>query len=293
MAYLLFVDSSGQDRRESPFEVLAGIALRDADVWPLVRDLGELEEHHFGLRWLERPSDWKARELLKRKTFRLARGSAPLTVAERRELARSCLEHGAAASPEALAALAQAKIAFVEDALRALSRSRGRVFATMVPRDAPRSTLAGFRKDYAYLFERFSYFLEDQGAEERGMVVFDGMDRSRGDQLIDEMRRCFGETRKGQRRAERIIPEPLFANGELTAVLQLVDVAAYIVNWGLRFGPMDQETREELEPFSQAVRDLRYRARREVDGNRDFGVWSITVVSDLRTREEREQIRDR
>ena len=31
----------------------------------------------------------------------------------------------------------------------------------------------GLRKDYAYLFERFFYFLEDNAAREQGIVVFD------------------------------------------------------------------------------------------------------------------------
>ena len=36
MAYLLFVDESGQDRHKAPYEVLAGIAVLDRDLWNLV-----------------------------------------------------------------------------------------------------------------------------------------------------------------------------------------------------------------------------------------------------------------
>ena len=32
MAYFLFVDESGQDHRESPCEVLAGVAVEDRDL---------------------------------------------------------------------------------------------------------------------------------------------------------------------------------------------------------------------------------------------------------------------
>lgn len=32
MSYLLFIDESGQDRRDSPYEVLAGISLEDRDL---------------------------------------------------------------------------------------------------------------------------------------------------------------------------------------------------------------------------------------------------------------------
>lgn len=66
------------------------------------------------------------------------------------------------------------------------------------------------RKDYAYLFERFSYCLEDGGNDEQGIVVFDELERSRSHLLIDQMRWYFVETRKGQRRAAWIIPEPFF-----------------------------------------------------------------------------------
>jgi len=36
MSFLLFIDESGQDRRDSPCEVLAGIAIEDRDLWNLI-----------------------------------------------------------------------------------------------------------------------------------------------------------------------------------------------------------------------------------------------------------------
>jgi hypothetical protein len=36
MAWVLFIDESGHDRKASPYEVLAGIAVRDRDLWPLI-----------------------------------------------------------------------------------------------------------------------------------------------------------------------------------------------------------------------------------------------------------------
>jgi hypothetical protein len=43
MAFLLFVDESGQDRGDSPYEVLAGIAIEDQDLWNLVLALRDAE----------------------------------------------------------------------------------------------------------------------------------------------------------------------------------------------------------------------------------------------------------
>lgn len=186
-----------------------------------------------------------------------------------------------------IVALAQAKVAFAQDVLQACAVSRARVFATMVPLNAPRSDAEGLRKDYAYLFERFSYFLEDGGSDEQGIVVFDELERSRSHLLIDQMRRYFIGTRKGQRRAAWIIPEPFFVHSDLTTGIQFADLVAYIVSWNIRWGGMDHTRREELDPLGLIVKEMRYRAQRDIDGNPEFGVWSITLIPDLRTRSER------
>lgn len=287
MAYLLFVDESGQDRREAPYEVLAGVAIRDVDLWPLITQVAELEHHHFGRRYSNGSRELKAKTILKRKTFRHAGSRPPIDVEPRRELARKCLDDGPHATPEMLAALAQAKIAFSLDVLQACAVARARVFATMIPLQAPRSEAEGLRKDYAYLFERFSYFLEDGGNDEQGIVVFDELERSRSHLLIDQMRRYFIDTWKGQRRAAWIIPEPFFVHSDLTTGIQLADLVAYIVSWNIRWGTMDVSPRTELDPLGQIVKEMRYRALRDIDGNPEFGVWSITLIQDLRTRIER------
>ncbi|MGC8475353.1 MAG: hypothetical protein ACP5NP_03270 [Acetobacteraceae bacterium] len=33
---MLFIDETGHDRKASPYEVLAGIAVRDRDLWPMI-----------------------------------------------------------------------------------------------------------------------------------------------------------------------------------------------------------------------------------------------------------------
>jgi hypothetical protein len=287
VAYLLFVDESGQDRRESPYEVLAGVAIRDADLWPLITEVAALELRHFGRRYSDGSSELKAKKILKRKTFRQAAQRPPFDEDARRSLARSCLDDGPRATPEMISALAQAKIAFAQDVLQACAIARARVFATMVPADAPTTMARGLRKDYAYLFERFSYFLEDGGNDEQGIVVFDELERSRSHLLIDQMRWYFVETRKGQRRAAWIIPEPFFVHSDLTTGVQLADLVAYVVSWNFRFGAADAPARYELDPLGQIIREMRYRALRDIDGNPEFGIWSITLIPDLRTRDER------
>ncbi|WP_407947349.1 hypothetical protein [Phaeovulum veldkampii] len=44
------MDESGQDRRNSPYEVLAGIAIEDRQIWPLICQISDAQQHFFGMR---------------------------------------------------------------------------------------------------------------------------------------------------------------------------------------------------------------------------------------------------
>jgi len=287
MAHLLFVDESGQDRRASPYEVLAGVAVRDSDLWPLIKEVHQLEFEFFGGRYSGGGRELKAKNFLKAKAYRQAASCEPLDPEERCRLARACLDNGNGAGPRMQAALAQAKLGFVEAVLQSCAVARVRVFGTMVPQSAPRPTSPGLRKDYAYLFERFSYFLEDDvGGDQQGIVVFDELERSRSHLLVDQMRKYFIETRKGQRRAAWIIPEPFFVHSDLTTGVQVADLVAYIISWNFRFSRAVLPARSELEPLGRIVSDMRYLAVREHDGNPDFSIWSVVHIDDLRPRTE-------
>jgi len=287
MAYFLFVDESGHDRRESPYEVLAGVAIRDADLWKLIVALRRAEERCFGTRYTAGTAEAKAKKLLKRKVFRLAAQLPPLSAQERCELARACLENGEEAGWRELAGLAQAKLAFVAEALELCARYRCRVFASIVHPDSPvPARREHLRKDYAYLFERFFYFLEDSDPRAMGIVVFDELEKVMSHILIDQMHGYFVGTLTGRRRAAQVVPEPLFVHSELTTGIQLADFVAYLISWGFRTGGMDGEVREELRPFVERVARLRYRAVRKKLGNPEFNVWSFAVIDDLRARDE-------
>lgn len=296
MSYLLFLDESGVDHRHSPYEVLAGVSIRDQSLWNLVCQIQEAELEFFGQRLTPGSLELKAKKLIKRKTFRIASQLPPFNRDRRRELARACLEKGAAAkgrkvdsgvTRSELTALAQAKIAFVERVFELCGRYSVRAFASIVPRNAPRPSGHFLRKDYSYLFERFYYFLEAQRAEELGLVIFDELERSQCHMLVDQMSLYFRETATGRLRAGRIIPEPFFVHSELTTAVQIADLVAYIVCWAVRFGSaMDQPRREELDPLADLVCQLRFRTTREIMGQPDYPVWSFTLIDDLRPREE-------
>lgn len=296
MSHLLFVDESGHDRRDSPYEVIAGVALEDRDIWNLICELQDAELRFFGRRITPGTMELKARSLLKRKTFRLAGQMEPIPAGERAELAESCLakgdnarsggSDGSGVTRRELTALAQAKIAFVEFAIELCGRYRAKVFASIVDCEAPKPTGDFLRKDYAYLFERYYSFLEQKAIDGMGLVVFDELDRAQAHILVDQMGYYFRETAKGRMRASLIIPEPFFVHSHLTTAIQLADLVAYIVAWGVRIGHMDRPARSELHSLAEKVCELRFRAWRE-DGGNNHALWSFAVIDDLRPREER------
>lgn len=288
MAHILFVDESGQDHRESPYEVLAGVAVEDQDLWNMVKALHEAEERHFGTRYTKGREELKAKKLLKKKTFRLAAQLPPMQPIDRRLAALKCLKQGEQAGKTEITGLAQAKLAYVGELLTICGRFRCKAFASIVDPSSPEPSPDHLRKDYAYLLERFFYFLEDYSPAGMGIVTFDELEKSQSHILIDQMDRYFTGTQKGQARAGRIIPEPFFVHSDLTTGVQLADIVAYLVSWGFRAKGLTEPARAELQPFVTSVCGLRHRAVREMDGNPNFAIWSFAIIDDLRSKDERE-----
>lgn len=292
MAWFLFIDESGQDHRDSPYEALAGVAVRDEVLWHLVQELHDAELARFGARYTAGKREIKAKKLLKRKVFQHARLNCEVLPHEVPELAHAALADGAAnGSIRHLKALALAKLGYVSDVFSICKSEQCRVFASIVEVDAPKSEAGGLRKDYAYLFERFFYFLEDHaentGRREHGVIVFDELEKSQSHILIDQAHRYFKETATGRLRATLIIPEPFFVHSDLTTGVQIADLVAYTVSWAFRTAQMYKGARTELDPYARQIAAMRYRAVRERHGNPNFEIWSIAHIRDLRTSSER------
>lgn len=280
MSWAFFIDESGQDRRASPYEVLAAIAVEDRNIWPLIRQISDAQQHHFGLRLFEAYGrEAKAQKLLNAKTFRLASQMPDIPQPDRCRLARELLIDGAAVTRERLTALAQAKIAYCRFVLQ-LARGHGaKVFATIVPRGAPRPERASaLRKDYAYLFERLYYFLNGLPGDPMGFLVFDELDRSACHLLLEQVSAYFVRTRNGRTRSRLIVPEPFFVHSDLTSLVQLADLVAYTVSWGVRLRGMDEPIRPELAGLADDVMQLRF-SRRLEGGEMQ---WGFKVIPDLR-----------
>lgn len=256
MAYFLFIDESGHDRKASPYEVLAGVAVEDRDLWNLILAMHEAEIRHFARRYSQGPREIKGMKMLDRRVFQHAQLNAEVPSGDRREFAKFALDFGAAATVRHLKALALAKLDYVTDILDICARFHCKAFASIVETTAPPPAGDGLRKDYAYLFERFFYFLEDRDAASLGVIVFDELEKTKSHLLIDQTHRYFRDFAKGRHRASRIVPEPFFVHSDLTTGIQLADLVAYIVSWGFRTSRMTKPERQELAPFARQVAAL-------------------------------------
>lgn len=292
MAWFLFIDESGQDRQESPYEVLAGIAIRDESLWKLVQELHDTEIAHFGRRYSEGTHELKGKKILKKKVFQHATLNCDVLPNEVPTLSREVLDDGAAnCSIRHLKALGLAKISYVTDVFSICDTYGCKAFASIVAPDAPRTALTGLRKDYAYLFERFFYFLEEEaentGAPQQGILVFDELEKTKSHLLTDQAHRYFKETATGRLRATLVVPEPFFVHSDLTTGVQIADLVAYCISWGFRLPSMRGPARSELAPYGAQLAKLRHRSVHERFGYPDWEVWSFTYISDLRTEAEK------
>ncbi len=258
MSYFLFVDESGHDRKLAPAEVLGGFAIRDGALWSFIQAVYELQRNIFGVTYPElnaerrsrlnaaaeaggKPDDLDFKEIkgdnvLNPRVFKKAAWCPPFDPGERRGLAAAALKNGATAGRRALAALAQAKLAYVSGLFELCPKFRGQILGIVVPRDAPGDRqVTILRKDYAYLFERFFYFVNAKPAEHAGIIVFDELDKSASHILLGQMQAYFRDFQTGRDRAERLVPEPLFVHSDLTIGIQVADLVAYLLSWGHGF----------------------------------------------------------
>ena len=295
---LLFIDESGHDHQAAPYEVLAGVAIRERDLWNLIQAIRNAELEFLGLHMAYVDLEMKGRKLLKRKIIRFAGEGTAIEPDERRKLVRSLLEKGWRRSQgetvedvkfNELVAYGQAVLAFVRRVFEITARYNAKAFAGIVGSNAPRHADPSFlRKDYAYLFERFYNYLEAVSTEEMGLVVFDELEKAQSRILLGQLEKYFLESEKGYQRSARVVPEPFFVHSDLTTVVQIADLAAYCVNWGLRLKGMTQPTRTEIEPLARMVYDMKFVGKWFDELNQqEKPLYGIFYVDDLRPKRER------
>lgn len=306
MSYFLFVDESGHDRKLAPAEVLGGFAIRDGTLWSFIQAVYALQTEIFGVTYpalnAERRAarvkstdeDFDVKEIkgenfLNPRVFKKAALCGAFKPDERKKLAEFCLRNGASADKKALSALAQAKLEYVKRLFDLCPKFRGQCLGIVVPVDAPgdrKVPASVLRKDYAYLFERFFYFVDSKSAEHAGIIVFDEFDKSASHILLGQMQAYYRDSKTGQDRSERLVPEPLFVHSDLTVGIQLADLVAYVLSWGHGFdrNTIVPKPRAELASYVKQLESLKIDSR--VNGAKSDGIY---VVYDLRTRLEKDR----
>ncbi len=142
---------------------------------------------------------------------------------------------------------------------------------------------AGHTIDRArYLFERYFYFLEILPLRERGLIVFDELDKAQAHVLLQQVAAYFLGTETGRYRSSRIVPEPFFVHSDLTTGVFLADLAAYILGWGWRLHSMPQPSRSELKPYADKLHEMQFVGQKpKASGEGAWQLYGITYLDDL------------
>ncbi len=287
MSWLLFMDESGHDHKNTPFEVRGGIAIHAGKLWSFIQGWRRLEEDSFGATLAAFGKEAKGHKLLDKDRFKWASQGERLPDEERRKLARGFLEKGRSKLPQARAnftAYGQASLEMARGAFDLMIAHDAQLFACLIPRGtAPPNGFAHedyLRKDQVFLLERFYYFLEMQ--KQHGLLVMDETDKELDRRFVARMESYFRKTATGRNRSYWIVPSPLFVSSDMSYAVQAADLCLYCINWGFRLGFWGDghDVREEIaREFGPKLSRLQW----EGDGYKDgktYRTHGIVLVND-------------
>lgn len=285
MSWLLFMDESGHDHKQLPYEVRGGVAIHAGKVWAFVQKLQELEMDSFGVHLSEYKSELKGHKLLDKDRFGWAEQMPPMDRDVRHKFCRAFLTKGLERkSPlrEEFAAYGQACMKMAVGVFGLLEAHSAVLFAAAIKRgvkppedyDRPEH----LRKDQVFLLERFFYFLESK--REHGILVMDEIDKAEDRRFVRRLQSYFRETSTGKHRSQWIVPTPFFVASDMAYPVQVADLCIYCVNWGFRVGSMNEPTRTEIESrFGPLLKRIEFKG----DGYRDgatFKCFGVVYVPD-------------
>lgn len=286
MSYLFFMDESGHDHRQMPYEVRGGFAIHASKLWTFIQSLVDLEQSCFGVKLSSYGSEIKGEKLLGKQRFKWADQLPPFDDGQRRVLCNSFFHKGSNGLPQTkpeFTAYGQASLRMAQGILQLMRSHECWILAAAIPRGAPKAAVAPntdlLRKDLVFLFERYFYLLEEK--DETGLIVMDQTEAKMDRRMLENFERFFKKTVKGRTRATRIIPSPFFVSSDLAYPVQAADVVIYAINWGYRIpGVWGGETRQEIaDTFGGMLNALQYRGKTTYDG-KEFPVFGINLVKD-------------
>ncbi len=285
MAWLLFLDESGHDHKQMPYEVRGGIALQDAQLWPFVQAMQRLELDCFGGQLHQYRKELKGSTLLDRKRFRFAKQAGPMAPEARRKHARAFLTKGLekkTPTRDEFTAYGQACLEMARGTFQLLRDHRATLFASAIPRSVQKPAQAHIedflRKDHVFVQERYFYFLE--GQHQHGLLVLDEVEKTADRKFVRQLEAYFTRTNTGRYRTAWIVPTPFFVSSDMVYPVQAADLCIYCLNWGFRLPNqgMDASTRDEIaSEFGRWLHQLQFVGEGERDGN-VFRSWGIVYV---------------
>lgn len=252
MSWLLFMDESGHDHKNMPYEVRGGFAIHAKKLWPFIVAVRTLEQSLFGVDLREQGVEIKGSHLLRPRSFQWAQQASKIEDAARRKHVVNFLaasRQNRKPRREEFTAYGQACVAMAEGIIQLLKSHDAHLFAAMVPPHQKPATVAAdyLRKDMVFLFERYFYFLEAK--REMGLLVMDGTDKAADRRMVRSIERYFTLTLTGRQRTQWIVPAPLFVESDMAYGVQAADLCIYCLNWALRLPGMTEPIRKEIEPF--------------------------------------------
>lgn len=287
MSWLLFLDESGHDHKQMPYEVRGGVALHAGELWPFVQDVQRLEFASFGTALHQFRKELKGCKLLARDRFKWAAQGEAMLDEERRKHCRGFLTKGLerkAPTRSEFTAYGQACLEMARGIFQLLRDHEARLFAAAIPCGvkAAQGTEAQeyLRKDQVFLLQRFFDFLE--GEKAHGLLVMDEQDDASDRKFVRRLEAYFSRTQTGRYRTAWIVPTPFFVSSHLTYPVQAADLAIYALNWGFRLpsrgmnAPVRAEIADEFGPW---LSQLQFRGEGYRDGN-VFQEYGVVFVPD-------------
>ncbi len=285
MAWLLFLDESGHDHKQMPYEVRGGIALKDAQLWPFILAMQRLELDCFGGQLHQYKKELKGSTLLDRKRFKFAGQAAAMAPETRRKHARTFLTKGLerkTPTRDDFTAYGQACLEMARGTFQLLRDHNAILFASAIPRSVRKTDdpyIEDYlRKDHVFVQERYFYFLE--GQRQHGLFVMDEVEKTADRKFVRQLEAYFTKTTTGRYRTAWIVPAPFFVSSEMTYPVQAADLCIYCLNWGFRLPSqgMNAPKRDEIgSEFGPWLHQLQFHGDGERDG-KVFDCWGIVYV---------------
>ena len=286
MAWLLFMDESGHDHKNTPMEVRGGVAIHASKIWNFLQDFQKEEKKCFGVRLADYGVETKGSKFLQKKRYKSASVPFVMNEAERKKAIRRFLMQDQLPKRQDFYAYSAACISMAKRIFALLEKYDAQLFASAIPCDVKMPKDFKFkdhlRNDLAYLQERFCNFLEKK--KEKGILVLDQTDKEDDKRFLKALENYYTKTAKGQKRVKFIVPHALFIDSEMSPLIQAADVCIYCINWGYRVPAWKFEgpKRDEIvRDFGDLCHKLQFSGKVYSKTKKDtFGSYGIRFIKD-------------